>query len=191
MLELKVWGDYACFTRPENKVERVSYDVMTPSAARGVLEGVFWKPEFEWRVREIHVLKPIRRFSILRNEVNDLISERSAKSWASSGGGYYADDSKNRAQRHALVLEHAGPFRGNEARGSRQRTLRRGEVEEPLEDGMDERSPGGGSARRLGEPVHHPEPVEHRALQEVGRPRGGEGGLHGGSLYVGAPTRQV
>lgn len=104
MLELKVWSDYACFTRPENKVEGVTYDVMTPSAARGVLEAVFWKPEFEWRVREIAVLKPIRRFSILRNEVNDLISGRSAKSWMASGGGYYADDSKNRAQRHALVL---------------------------------------------------------------------------------------
>ncbi|WP_366520457.1 CRISPR-associated protein Cas5, partial [Deinococcus sp.] len=65
VLELKVWSNYACFTRPENKVERVSYDVMTPSAARGVLEAVFWKPEFEWRIREIAVLKPIRRFSIL------------------------------------------------------------------------------------------------------------------------------
>lgn len=102
MLELKVWSDYACFTRPENKVERVSYDVMTPSAARGVLEAVFWKPEFEWRIREITVLNPIRRFSILRNEVNTLASERAAKSWAASGGGYMADE--DRSQRHALVL---------------------------------------------------------------------------------------
>lgn len=102
MLELKVWSDYACFTRPENKVERVSYDVMTPSAARGVLEAVFWKPEFEWRIREIAVLNPIRRFSILRNEVNTLASERAAKSWAASGGGYMADE--DRSQRHALVL---------------------------------------------------------------------------------------
>lgn len=102
MLELKVWSDYACFTRPENKVERVSYDVMTPSAARGVLEAVFWKPEFEWRIREIAVLKPIRRFSILRNEVNTLASERAAKSWAASGGGFVADE--DRSQRHALVL---------------------------------------------------------------------------------------
>jgi CRISPR-associated protein Cas5d len=104
VLELKVWSEYACFTRPENKAERVSYDVMTPSAARGVLEAVFWKPEFEWRVREIVVLKEIKRFSILRNEVNDLASERSARAWAKEGGGYYADESKNRAQRHALVL---------------------------------------------------------------------------------------
>jgi len=103
VLELKVWSDYACFTRPENKAERVSYDVMTPSAARGVLEAVFWKPEFAWRVREIVVLKPVKRFSILRNEVNTLASERAAKSWAANGGGFYADE--DRAQRHALVLK--------------------------------------------------------------------------------------
>ena len=102
MLELKVWSDYACFTRPENKAERVSYDVMTPSAARGVLEAVFWKPEFAWQVREIVVLKPIKRFSILRNEVNTLASERAAKSWAASGGFNAEED---RAQRHALVLK--------------------------------------------------------------------------------------
>ena len=103
MLELKVWGDYACFTRPENKAERVSYDVMTPSAARGVLEAVFWKPEFSWQVREIAMLKPVKRLSILRNEVNTLASERAARSWAASGGGFNADE--DRAQRHALVLK--------------------------------------------------------------------------------------
>lgn len=102
MLELKVWGDYACFTRPENKAERVSYDVMTPSAARGVLEAVFWKPEFSWQVREIVVLNAVQRFSILRNEVNTLASERAARNWASNGGGFYAEE--DRAQRHALVL---------------------------------------------------------------------------------------
>lgn len=103
MLELKVWADYACFTRPENKAERVSYDVMTPSAARGVLEAVFWKPEFSWQVRQIVVLKEVKRFSILRNEVNTLASERAAKTWATSGGGFYAEE--DRAQRHALVLK--------------------------------------------------------------------------------------
>ena len=76
---------------------------MTPSAARGILEAVFWKPEFRWRVREIVVLRPVKRFSILRNEVNTLASERAAKSWAASGGGFYADE--DRAQRHALVLK--------------------------------------------------------------------------------------
>ena len=52
-LEVKVWGDFACFTRPDMKVERVSYPVMTPSAARGVLEAILWKPEFQWQVRQI------------------------------------------------------------------------------------------------------------------------------------------
>lgn len=102
-LEVKVWGDYACFTRPEMKVERVSYPVMTPSAARGILEAIFWKPEFYWRVREIWVMKEIRFASILRNEVNDKISLSSAKSETH----YFADESKNRAQRHSLILQDA------------------------------------------------------------------------------------
>lgn len=101
-LEVKVWGEFACFTRPEFGVERVTYEVMTPSAARGVLEAIFWKPEFRWLVREIHVLNPIRRFSILRNEINSNQSERAARSWEQSGGDYYADE--DRAQRHTLCL---------------------------------------------------------------------------------------
>ena len=59
-LAVKVWGPFACFTRPEMKVERVTYPVMTPSAARGVLEAIFWKPEFRWRVEEIWVLEPVQ-----------------------------------------------------------------------------------------------------------------------------------
>lgn len=101
-LEVKVWGKLACFTRPEFGVERVSYEAMTPSAARGILEAIFWKPEFRWLVREIEVLKPIRHFSILRNEMNSVQSERSARSWERNGGGYHADD--DRAQRHTLCL---------------------------------------------------------------------------------------
>ena len=102
-LAVKVWGDFACFTRPEMKVERVSYPVMTPSAARGVLEAIFWKPEFTWRVREIQVLKPIAYFSILRNEINSRASERAAKGWEKTGdGGFFASD--DRAQRHTLAL---------------------------------------------------------------------------------------
>lgn len=101
-VEVLVWGDFACFTRPEMKVERVSYPVPTPSAARGVLEAIFWKPEFVWRVVEIRVLNPIRYFSILRNEVNSKQSERSAASWQRNGGGYLASD--DRAQRHTLAL---------------------------------------------------------------------------------------
>lgn len=101
-VEVKVWGEFACFTRPEMKVERVSYPVMTPSAARGVLEAIFWKPEFTWSVREIHVLKPIRYISILRNEVKNRASERSARSWMGRSDGFFA--SEDRAQRNALVL---------------------------------------------------------------------------------------
>lgn len=101
-LEVKVWGDLACFTRPEMKVERVSYPVMTPSAARGVLEAIFWKPEFAWRVEEIWVLNPIQYISFLRNEVNTRASERSAREWAEKGGGFSA--SEDRAQRHTLAL---------------------------------------------------------------------------------------
>ncbi len=101
-LRVKVWGDYACFTRPEMKVERVSYPVMTPTAARGVLEAIFWKPEFRWQVEEIGVLKPIQYFSILRNEVNKRANESTARGWAKSGGGYFATD--DRSQRHTLGL---------------------------------------------------------------------------------------
>ena len=101
-LEVKVWGSLACFTRPEFGVERVSYEVMTPSAARGVLESIFWKPEFSWQVREVQVLNPIRHYSILRNEINTLQSDKSARKWEENGGRYFADD--DRAQRHTLCL---------------------------------------------------------------------------------------
>src|SRR5689334_8051532 len=94
-VEVRVWGDHACFTRPEMKVERVSYTVMTPSAARGILEAIFWKPEFSWRVREIAVLKPIRYFSILRNEVQSKMSAR-------RDAPFYANE--DRTQRHTLGL---------------------------------------------------------------------------------------
>jgi CRISPR-associated protein Cas5d len=101
-VSVRVWGDFACFTRPEMKVERVTYPVMTPSAARGVLEAIFWKPEVVWRVQEIWVLKLVEYISLLRNEVNSRQSERVAGAWARSGGGYYA--SEDRAQRHTLAL---------------------------------------------------------------------------------------
>lgn len=102
-LAVRVWGELACFTRPEMKVERVSYPVMTPTAARGVLEAIFWKPEFAWRVEEIRVLREIKYLSILRNEVNSRQSERSAAGWARAGLGGY-DASADRAQRHTLAL---------------------------------------------------------------------------------------
>ena len=101
-LTVRVWGDWACFTRPEMKVERVSYPVMTPSAARGVLEAIFWKPRFAWQVERIEVLKQIRFHSILRNEVSTRASERTARRWSREGGGFAA--AVNRTQRHTLAL---------------------------------------------------------------------------------------
>lgn len=76
-IRLKVWGERACFTRPEMNVERVSYDVITPSAARGVLEAIHWKPAIRWVVDRIHVLKPIRFESLRRNEVGGKLSAAS------------------------------------------------------------------------------------------------------------------
>ncbi len=85
---LKVWGDYACFTRPEMKVERVSYDVITPSAARAVFEAILWKPEIRWTVTKIEVLKSIQWISVRRNEVKVIASEYTAK----HSGGIYIED---------------------------------------------------------------------------------------------------
>lgn len=78
-IRLLVWGDYACFTRPEMKAERVSYDVMTPSAARGILEAIHWKPAIRWVVDRIHVLNEIRFDNIRRNEVGGIISAVNVK----------------------------------------------------------------------------------------------------------------
>lgn len=76
---LEVSGDFACFTRPEMKVERVSYDVITPSAARSVFEAILWKPAIRWEVRRIEVLNPIRWISVRRNEVKSKISVSNVK----------------------------------------------------------------------------------------------------------------
>lgn len=76
-IRLMVWGERACFTRPEMKVERVSYDVITPSAARGILEAIHWKPAIRWVVDRIQVLQPIRFESIRRNEVGSKLSAAS------------------------------------------------------------------------------------------------------------------
>ena len=73
-ISVEVWGDYACFSRPEMKVERVSYDVMTPSAARGLLEAIYWHPGMKWVVDRIHVCAPIRFTNIRRNEVKDTLN---------------------------------------------------------------------------------------------------------------------
>jgi CRISPR-associated protein Cas5d len=104
-VRLRVWGDYACFTRPEMKVERVSYDVMTPSAARGVLEAILWKPAIRWEAHRIDVLRPIRWTSVRRNEVGSVISTRNVLTAMSGGSavlGLYVEE--ERQQRAGLFL---------------------------------------------------------------------------------------
>lgn len=104
-VKLKVWGDYACFTRPEMKVERVSYDVMTPSAARGILEAIYWKPAIAWVVDRIHVLNPIRFDNIRRNELASKLAPGAVKKAMNDGCSpvevFIEDD---RQQRAALIL---------------------------------------------------------------------------------------
>jgi CRISPR-associated protein Cas5d len=68
-VKVKVWGDYALFTRPEMKVERVSYDVITPSAARGIIESIYWRPTIRWVIDKIHVCSPIEFTNVRRNEM--------------------------------------------------------------------------------------------------------------------------
>lgn len=94
IVKVKVSGEYACFTRPDLKVERMTYPCMTPSAARGILDSILWKPEFQWWIHRIQVLKPIKFFSVKRNEINArqgktpiIIEER-------------------RAQRHSIILKN-------------------------------------------------------------------------------------
>jgi CRISPR-associated protein Cas5d len=102
---LEVWGDYACFTRPEMKVERVSYDVMTPSAARAVFEAILWKPAIRWNVTKIEVLNPIKWISVRRNEVGKKVSSPTAKQMAGTLGaplGLFIED--ERQQRAGLFL---------------------------------------------------------------------------------------
>jgi CRISPR-associated protein Cas5d len=105
-VRLKVWGDRACFTRPEMKVERVSYDVMTPSAARGILEAIHWKPALCWVVDKIHVLKPIRFQSIRRNEVGSKVPVGKIKTAMNRGnlGGLRLLVDEDRQQRASTVL---------------------------------------------------------------------------------------
>ena len=104
-VKMEVWGDYACFSRPEMKVERVSYDVMTPSAARGILEAVYWHPGMKWVVDRIQVCSPIRFTNIRRNEVKDTISARNVRAVMSKGSGdLYLATPDSIQQRAAMVL---------------------------------------------------------------------------------------
>lgn len=102
---LEVSGDFACFTRPEMKVERVSYDVMTPSAARAVFEAIFWKPAVRWRVRKIEVLRPIRWINLRRNEVGAVVSVRNVQAAMNGGDNVLALNIEDeRQQRAGLFL---------------------------------------------------------------------------------------
>ncbi len=105
-IKLRVWGERACYTRPEMKVERVSYEVMTPSAARGILEAIHWKPAIRWVVDRIHVLKPIRFQSFRRNEVgakiSAVIADRAMRAGSGAGLGLVVED--HRQQRATTML---------------------------------------------------------------------------------------
>ncbi|WP_019703286.1 type I-C CRISPR-associated protein Cas5c [Paracidovorax oryzae] len=105
-VRLRIWGERACFTRPEMKVERVSYDALTPSAARGILEAIHWKPAIRWTIDRIHVLNPIRFESIRRNEVGSKISPASVtkamKAGTPAGLANHVDE--DRQQRAATIL---------------------------------------------------------------------------------------
>ena len=104
-IKLEVWGDYALFTRPEMKVERVSYDVMTPSAARGLIDGIFWHPGLTWVIDRIHVCAPIRFTNLRRNEVKSTIPARNVRTVMERGSGdLYLSTSRDIQQRAALLL---------------------------------------------------------------------------------------
>ncbi len=92
IIKVKVSGEFACFTRPDLKVERMTYPCMTPSAARGILDSILWKPEFQWYVRKIIVLEPIKFFSVKRNEIN------------SKQGKSPVIIEEKRAQRNSIIL---------------------------------------------------------------------------------------
>lgn len=101
---VEVWGDYACFSRPEMKTERVSYDIMTPSAARGLLEAVMWHPGMKWVIDRIYVCAPICFTNIRRNEVKDVVLCSSVKSAMKSGNELYLATPNSIQQRAAMVL---------------------------------------------------------------------------------------
>lgn len=104
-IKLRVWGDYACFTRPEMKVERVSYDMMTPSAARGIVEAIYWKPAIKWTIDKIHVINPINFTNIRRNEVSEVLKLSNVKKAIEKSEPLHIIATENRHQRAALVLK--------------------------------------------------------------------------------------
>ncbi len=103
-VKLEVWGDYACFSRPEMKVERVSYDVITPSAARGLLEAVYWHPGMRYVIDRIRVCSPIRFTNVRRNEVKDVAKASVMKKLMTSGGEAWIATPESIQQRAAMIL---------------------------------------------------------------------------------------
>lgn len=104
-IKIRLWGDRACFTRPEMKVERVSYDVPTPSALRGILEAIYWKPAIRWQIDKIHVIKPIKFENIRRNELGSKLPPANVKK-AMQNSSYRLETfiEDDRQQRAAMIL---------------------------------------------------------------------------------------
>lgn len=100
-IRIETWGDFACFTRPEMKTERVSYDIMTPSAARGILDAIYWHPGMRWVIDKIYVINPIRFTNIRRNEVKSVVNAGKMKAMmegkSDAGSIYTSDDIQQRA----------------------------------------------------------------------------------------------
>ena len=103
-VRLEVWGDFACFTRPELKVERFSYPVITPSAARGILEALFWHPGLRWIIDKIYILSAIQYTNIRRNELKAKISASNVLSFAAKGEGELYQSTKDDIQQRASTV---------------------------------------------------------------------------------------
>lgn len=103
--KIECWGDYACFTRPEMKVERVSYDIITPSAARGLAEAIFWHPGLRYVIDRIYLLSPIKFTNVRRNEINSKTGADEMRKAAKSGKAVYRVAANDRAQRAAMILK--------------------------------------------------------------------------------------
>ena len=127
-VRVRLWGDYALFSRPEMKVERCSYDVMTPSAARGILEAIHFKPAIRWVIDEIHVLKPIQFTNIRRNEVEQKIpTTQIHKAISGKDANIYLNPNDCRQQRASLLLKDVAYI----IRAHFEMTDKRGETDTP------------------------------------------------------------
>ena len=104
-MRIEVWGDYACFSRPEMKTERVSYDIITPSAARGLVEAIYWHPGLKYHIDRIYLLSPIRFTNIRRNEVKSTLLASAALSAAKGGAAPFLYTSADIVQRASMVLQ--------------------------------------------------------------------------------------